>query len=314
MKRYAARRIAALVIVLWGVSILAFSLGSLAPGDPAEIRLLRQLGHPPTEEELTEKRREMGLDRPVLAQYVSWAGGALQGDLGRSWGTGEEVSDLLWEHLPRTAILAATSLGLAVMIALPLGVLAAHRRNSAADHGSRIAALLGASLPTFFIGYLLMFVFGVELGLLPVFGFTTPLHLILPSVTLGLASAAILTRLTRSSVLEVLGEDFIRIGRAMGLHPASVLFRHALRNALVPVLTVIGLSFGHLLSGTVIVEWIFSWPGLGKLAIDAIHARDLPLIQGFVLVTGTMYVLVNLLTDLTYVWADPRVRLQGQAG
>lgn len=313
MKRYAARRVAALVVVLWGVSILAFGLGSLAPGDPAEIRLLRQLGHPPTQEELRAKRQEMRLDRPLVAQYASWAGGALQGDLGRSWGTGEEVSVLLWEHLPRTALLAVAALGLAVTIAVPLGVLAARRRNSLADHGSRVAALLGASLPTFFIGYLLMFVLGVELGLLPVFGFTSAKHLVLPAVTLALSSGAILTRLTRSSVLEVLGEDFIRAERAMGLRPRAVLFRHALRNALVPVLTVVGLSFGHLLSGTVVVEWIFSWPGLGKLAIDAIHARDLPLIQGFVLLTGTMYVMVNLVTDLTYVWADPRVRLRGGA-
>lgn len=312
MKRYAAGRLAALTIVLWGVSILAFALGSLAPGDPAELRLLRELGHPPTEEELRAKQEEMGLDRPILAQYSSWATGTLSGDLGRSWGTGEDVSDLLWEHFPRTAILAVTALGLSVAIALPLGVLAARRRNSLVDHGSRVSALLGASLPSFFVGYLLMFVFGVQLGLLPVFGFTSLEHLVLPATTLALGSSAILTRLTRSSVLEILGEDFIRVGRAMGLRPTAVLFRHALRNALVPVLTVVGLSFGHLLSGTVIVEWIFSWPGLGKLAIDAIHARDLPLIQGFVLFTGTMYVIVNLLTDLAYVWADPRVRLRGQ--
>ena len=313
MKRYVARRLASLVLVLFGVSVLAFALGSLAPGDPARLLMERTLGHQATDEEVAGMRHELGLDRPAVEQYVSWAGGALQGDLGTSWSNrNERVSDLLLDRLPRTVVLAVTAMLLAVVAAVPLGVLAARRRNSLTDHASRVAALLGASVPGFFVAYLLMFVFGVRLRLLPIFGFDSPSHLVLPAITLALGSAAILTRLTRSSLLEVLGEDFIRVGRAMGLRSRAVLFRHGLRNALIPILTVIGLSFGHLVAGSVIVEWIFNWPGLGKLALDAIHARDYPLIQGFVLFTGTMFVLMNLAIDLAYVWADPRVRFQAQ--
>lgn len=313
MKRYIARRLASLVIVLWGVSILSFLLGSLAPGDPARLLMERTLGHQASEEQVETMRRELGLDRPATAQYVSWAGGALRGDLGSSWSNrNERVSDLLLERFPRTALLALAAMGLSVLVAVPLGVAAARRRNSLTDHSSRVAALLGASVPGFFVAYLLMFVFGVQLRVLPIFGFDSPEHLVLPAVTLALGSAAILTRLTRSSLLEVLGEDYIRVGEAMGLRPRAVLFRHGLRNAVIPILTVIGLSFGHLMAGAVIVEWIFNWPGLGKLALDAIHARDYPLIQGFVLFTGTVFVLMNLATDLAYVWADPRVRLEAR--
>lgn len=314
MKRYIARRLASLVVVLWGVSVLSFSLGSLAPGDPARLLMERVLGHQPSDEQVGAKRHELGLDRPAVVQYASWAGNALRGDLGESWSNrGKRVEDLLVERLPRTAILAVAAMGLSVVIALPLGVAAARRRNSLTDHSSRVAALLGASIPGFFAAYLLMFVFGVRLRMLPIFGFDSPKNLVLPAVTLALGSSAILTRLTRSSLLEVMGEDYIRIGQAMGLRPRAVLFRHGLRNALIPILTVIGLSFGHLLGGAVIVESIFNWPGLGKLALDAIHARDLPLIQGFVLFTGTVFVLVNLAVDLAYLWADPRVRLQAAA-
>ena len=309
MRRYVTRRLASLLVVLWGVSVLSFVLGSIAPGDPAEIRLVRQLGHQPSQEELDAERRRLGLDRSIADQYRSWATGAVRGDLGRSWGSGQEVAGMLWERFPRTALLAVTALTVSMAVALPLGVMAARRRNSVADHSSRIAALLGASLPGFFIAYLLMYLFGVRLQVLPVFGFSSAQHLVLPSVTLALGSAAILTRLTRSSLLEVLGDDFIRAGRAMGLPSKAILFRHGLRNALIPILTVAGLSFGHLMAGAVVVEWIFNWPGLGKLAIDAIHSRDYPLVQGFVLFTGTVFVLVNLVTDLAYTWADPRVRL-----
>ncbi|MGH4022200.1 MAG: nickel ABC transporter permease [Pseudonocardiaceae bacterium] len=313
MRRYIVRRLASLIVVLWGVSVLSFALGSLAPGDPARILMERTLGHPATDEEVVQKRHELGLDRPVVVQYVSWAGGALRGDLGYSWSDrGQPVSHVLLERLPRTVALAVSALIISVLVAVPLGVIAARRQNSLVDHSSRVAALVGASIPSFFLGYLLMFVFGVWLQLLPIFGFASPQSIVLPAVTLALGASAILTRLTRSSLLEVLGEDYIRVGEAMGLRSRTVLFRHALRNALIPILTVIGLSFGHLLAGAVIVESIFNWPGLGKLALDAIHARDYPLIQGFVLLTGTVFVLMNLVTDLAYRWADPRVRLQGK--
>lgn len=313
MRRYVGKRLASLLVVLWGVSLLAFALGSLAPGDPAELALERALGRPPTAPELTAQRQKMGLDRPAVEQYGDWLSGAVRGDLGRSFRDGRPVLDLLGERLPRTALLAATALALSVAIAIPIGVLAAYRRNSVLDHSSRVLALLGASLPNFFMGYLLMFVFGVQLGLFPVFGFGSARHLVLPAVTLALGGAALLTRLTRSSLLEVLGEDYIRLAHAKGLRSTTILFRHGLRNALIPILTVIGLALGHLLAGAVIVETIYSWPGLGKLAVDAISQRDYPLIQGFVLFTGTLFVLMNLATDLAYVWADPRVRLQETA-
>lgn len=313
MAAYVARRLASLLAVLVGVSLLAFFLGAFAPGDPAEMVLQRELGHPPTAEQLQAKRVELGLDRPLPAQYAAWLSGAVRGDLGRSWGTGQGVFDLLKDRLPRTAILGFAALALAIVVALPLGIAAAYRQNSAVDHGSRIAALLGASVPNYLLGYVLMFVFGVQLGLLPVFGFGSASHLVLPVVTLGTAAAAILTRLTRSSVLEVLGEDYMRTARAKGLSGKAVLLRHAVRNAWNPIFSVIGLYVGHLLSGAVIVEWIFAWPGLGKLAVDAIQARDYPVVQGFVLFTGVVYVLANLLTDLTYAWLDPRVRLHAAA-
>lgn len=312
MRRYIARRLLSLMVVLWGVSVLSFGLGSLAPGDPAQILLERALGHPPTQEQLEAQRHEMGLDRPVMVQYGDWVSGAVTGDLGESYGNGESVTVLIRERFPRTALLALTALALSVCVALPFGIAAAYRRNSIVDHSSRLVALLGASLPSFFMGYLLMFIFGVKLQVLPVFGFTSAANLVLPSVTLALGGSALLTRLTRSSLLEVLGEDYIRVAQAKGLHKRTILVRHGLRNALIPILTVIGLSLGHLLAGAVIVEWIFSWPGLGKLAVDAIHERDLPLIQGFVLFSGALFVLINLVTDLAYTWADPRVRLQAQ--
>ncbi|MGI9034232.1 MAG: nickel ABC transporter permease [Acidimicrobiales bacterium] len=313
MKRYVARRLAALAIVLWGVSLLAFVLGKLAPGDPAEIYLQRALGQQPTEEQIVAQRHTMGLDRSAIDQYRSWVAGALRGDLGRSYTNGQGVASLLGERFPRTAVLALTALGLSVSLALPVGVLAAYRRNSVYDQGSRVVALLGASLPSFFMAYLLMFVFGVHWKLFPIFGFTSAHHLVLPAVTLALGGSALLTRLTRSSLLEVLGEDYIRLAQAKGLRNRTILFRHATRNALVPILTVVSLSLGQLSAGAVIVEWIFSWPGLGTLAIDAIHQRDLPLIQGFVLFTGTIFVLINLATDLAYGWADPRIRLGAES-
>lgn len=311
MSRYISRRLASLLVVLWGVSLLSFTLGSLAPGDPAELLLTRVLGHEPTPAELEAQRIAMGLDGSLVDQYLRWVGGVLRGDLGDSWGHADGVAELLLERFPRTAVLAVAGLAISILIALPLGVVAAYRRSTVVDHGARLVALLGASLPSFFLGYLLMFVFSVHFQVLPGFGFETPRHLVLPAVTLGMGGAALLTRLTRSSLLDVLGEGYMTLAQAKGLRRRTVVLHHALRNALVPILTVVALSLGHLLAGAVIVEWIFNWPGLGKLAVDAIHERDYPLIQGFVLVSGTVFVLINLVTDLAYTWADPRVRLQG---
>ena len=280
MRRYVASRVAWLLLALLGVSIITFALGVLAPGDPAEVVLERRLNQPPPQEQIDEQRRIMGLDRPLPAQYLNWLGRAVRGDLGRSWLKGLGVTEALRQRIPRTAALAFAAAALSIAIGVPAGVLAATRRNAVADHVCRVGALLGASLPSYFTAYLLILLFAVRLDVVPAFGFGSLRHLVLPTITLALGPAAVLTRLTRSAVLEVLSEDFVRTARAKGLRQWAVLFRHALRNAGVPLLTVAGLSLGHLLGGSLIVEWVFAWPGMGDLAIAAIHDRDYPLIQG----------------------------------
>lgn len=311
MSRYAVRRLASIVLALLGVSVLTFALGVLAPGDPAEVVLSRSLGQPPTDEQLAVKRHELGIDRPLPVQYVDWLGGAIQGDFGHSWLRGVRVQDAMVERIPRTVILAISAAVLSLVIGIPVGVVAATRRNSILDHVSRAGALFGASVPSFFTAYLLIYLFAVRFRAVPVFGFGSAAHLVLPAVTLALGPAAVLARFTRSTVLEVLGEDYVRTAAAKGARGTAVLFRHALRNAMIPVVTIVGLSVGHLLGGSLIVEWVFAWPGMGDLAVSAIQDRDYPLVQGFVLFAATVYLVVNLLVDLSYVYLDPRVRLEG---
>ena len=310
MKAYLASKIAALLFVLLGVTTLAFVLGRLAPGDPAEIVLERALGRPPTEEQIDSMRQQMGLDRPVAAQYAAWITGIAHGELGQSWGSGDRVSALLLERLPRTLLLATTALGLSVAVALPLGVWAAARTGSPVDHLTRMSAVLSTSLPTFFIGYVLMYLFGVRLRLLPIFGFGSLRHLVLPALTLAFATTGMLMRVTRASVSEALQQPFVLAAMARGVPRVVVLYRHALKAALVPILAVGAFAAGHLLSGAMIVEWMFSWPGLGTLGLDAIYNRDYPLIQGLVLVSGTAFTLVTFAADIAYAWADPRIHLQ----
>lgn len=310
MKAYLASKIAALLFVLLGVTTLAFVLGRLAPGDPAEIVLERALGRPPTEHQIDSMRQQMGLDRPVAAQYAAWITGIAHGELGQSWGSGDRVSALLLERLPRTLLLATTALGLSVAVALPLGVWAAARTGSPVDHVTRISAVLSTSLPTFFIGYVLMYLFGVRLRLLPIFGFGSMRHLVMPALTLAFATTGMLMRVTRASVSETLQQPFVLAAMARGVPRVVVLYRHALKAALVPILAVGALAAGHLLSGAMIVEWMFSWPGLGTLGLDAIYNRDYPLIQGLVLVSGTAFTLVTFAADIAYAWADPRIHLQ----
>lgn len=309
MRAYLARRAAALALVLVGVTVLSFALGHFAPGDPAQLLLEQSQGQAPSDEQVRAKRQELGLDRPLVVQYGDWSLGVLRGDLGESWANGDSVSGLLRNRFPRTALLGITAVSLSVLIAIPFGALAARSPNSLLDHASRVTAMAGASLPSFFIGYLLMYLFGVALQVLPTSGYGSPRHLVLPACTLALGSAAVLTRLTRSSFLEVMSEPYIQSAHAKGVTGRRVLFRHGLRNALNPILSVSGLQLGHLLAGAVVVEWIYAWPGLGKLAVDAIYDRDYPLIQGFVLLSATIVVLTNLVTDLAYAWTDPRVRL-----
>jgi len=309
MARYLLRRLIYLVPVWLGISFVAFSLANLTPGDPARLMLQRQLERQPTAEEVARARDDLQLDDPFIVRYVRWLGDAMTGDLGTSYRTGESVLGALMDRFPNTLQITLLGLLLALAVALPLGVMSAVWRRSPIDHASRIVALLGASMPSYWVAYLLILLFAVRLKVLPVAGQGTWQHLVLPSVTLGLGASASLMRLTRSEMLEVLGQDFIRTSRAKGLGPRAVVVGHALRNALIPVTTVAGLRFAGLLGGAVIVETIFAWPGIGKFVLDSIFDRDYPVVQGFVMFMGTVFLLVNLLVDLSYAWLDPRIRL-----
>ena len=308
---YVARRLVWLVVVLLGASALTFALGLLAPGDPAQLILERTQELPPTPVQIAEKRVELGLDRPVSEQYVSWLGRAVRGDLGESWLSGESVSTSIRERLPRTLLLTSTAFLLSIMLALPVGVLAASKRNTLVDNVFRAAAIVVASTPGFLLAYVLILLLAVRLQLLPAFGFGSAADLVLPALALALGSAAGLSRFTRSAVLEVMEDDYMRTARAKGVGTSDLLLRHALRNAFLPIATVIGLSLGGLFGGAFIVEWIFNWPGIGTLAVEAINDKDYPVIQGFVLVTAAAAVVANFLTDLAYGLIDPRVRVVG---
>jgi peptide/nickel transport system permease protein len=307
--RYIARRLAYLVPVWLGISILAFALSLLAPGDP--VRQVLQAGgiDAPSSEQIIALRRELGLDQPGPLRYARWLGNALRGDLGRSYRTGEPVLQSLADRFPRTAELALVAVSLGLLIALPLGIVSALFRNRLVDQIARIGALVGASVPSFWLAYLLILFFAVQLRLLPVAGASEPRHIVLPALTLAVGAAASLTRLTRSAMLEELFQDYVRTARAKGLRERAVVVGHALRNALVAIVTITGIRLAGLLGGAVIVETIFAWPGIGKYVVDSIFIRDYPTIQGFVLFTGSIVLLVNLAVDVSYVWLDPRVRL-----
>lgn len=311
MGRYLLRRLLYLAPVWLGVSIIAFGLANLAPGDPARLMLQNQLGLQPTPEEVARARDELGLDDPIIVRYARWLGSALTGDLGTSYRNGESVLGGLVERFPRTLQIAVLSMVFTVVFALPLGVVSAVHRNSPLDHMTRVLALLGAAIPSYVVAYVLILVFAVKLHLLPVAGRGSWQHLILPSVTLALAAMASMMRLTRSEMLDVLGQDYVRTSRAKGLSDRAVYLRHAFRNALIPVVTIAGLRFAGLLGGAVIVEMIFAWPGIGMFMLDAIFARDYPVIQGFVIFMGTVFILVNLVIDISYAWLDPRIRYAG---
>lgn len=306
---YVLRRLISLVPVWIGVSLLAFGVANLAPGDPAEMLLLRQTGNPPSVEAVRQLRTEMGLDEPFVERYVKWLGKAVTGDLGKSYGSGESVLATLSQRFPATLRLAAASLVLGLFVAIPLGVIAAVTRGRWPDYLARIFSLVGTSVPGFVLGYLLILVFAVSLHLLPVAGSDGWKFAVLPVMTLGLAEAAALSRLTRGSMLEVLSEDYVRTARAKGLPRRLVVLRHALRNALVALASLGGVRFGRLLGGAVIVEYVFARAGMGTTVVDAIHDRDYPMIQGFILFMGTVFVTVNLVVDLSYLWLDPRLRV-----
>jgi peptide/nickel transport system permease protein len=311
---YIVRRVLYLIPTWLGITLLAFVLFSLTPGDPAATYFIRKFDRTPNPRELEQVRERFGLDEPLAEQYVTWVANALQGDLGTSFTTGRPVAEELLERFPATLELAAAATLLAVAIAIPLGILAAVRRNSVLDQVTRAAATLAASVPSFWLALLLIIVFSVKLQLLPATGRHGLESLVLPALALGIGEAALVARLARSSLLEVLGEDYIATARAKGISERAVIVRHGLRNALTAVVTQVGLTFGFLLAYSAIIEVVFVWPGIGRLAVDAIFQRDLPVIQGFVVFAGTVFILINLAVDLLYLKLDPRVTLLGPRG
>ncbi len=305
MARYLIRRILMTIPVLVGVATLVFSLIHLVPGDPAQA----MLGEGASPQDIAALRTRLGLDQPLVTQYGRFMLGAVRGDLGKSLRTGRPVSTSILERMPATSELAAASMLVAILFALPLGVAAAVWHGTSIDHAAMTTALVGVSMPNFWLGPMLAIVFAVQLGWLPVSGRGSLAHLVLPAVTLGASLAAILARMTRTSLLEELREPYVAAARARGVSRWQSVWRHALRNSLVPVVTIIGLQLGAVLTGTIITETIFSWPGVGRLLIQSISFRDYPMVQGCILLIAVTYVSVNVLTDLVYGWLDPRVRL-----
>jgi peptide/nickel transport system permease protein len=305
MTPYLVRRLALSVVVLWGAATIVFAAIRLAPGDPAQL----MLGSSATADDVAALRARLGLDQPMAVQYGRYLLSVARLDLGESLRFNRPTVEAITERIPQTARLAIVAMAVAVLLSFTLGITAALRWGGPVDRAISVLSLLGQSAPTFWLGIMLILLFARELRLLPSGGADTWQHLVLPATTLALPLVGILTRLIRSGLLDVLHEDYIRTARAKGLAPRLVLTRHALLNMLIPVVTVIGLQVGHLLGGTVIVETVFAWPGVGRLLVDAIGDRDYPLVQAAILFITTGFVLINLLVDLSYAFLDPRIRL-----
>ncbi len=306
MGRFLARRLVLTIPVLIGVATLVFSLIHLIPGDPAQA----MLGEAAPQADVEELRQRLGLDRPLFEQYGLFLRGLTKGDLGTSLRTGLPVTDQIVERMPATFELAAAAMLIAIVFSMPLGIAAAVRRGTAIDHAAMTVSLAGVSVPNFWLGPLLAILFAVELGWLPVSGRGTWAHLVLPAVSLGAALAAILARMTRATMLEELREPYVQAARARGVSRSRAVLRHAFRNSLIPIVTLIGLQFGAVLTGAVITETIFAWPGIGRLLIQSIGFRDYPLVQGCILLIALTYVGVNLVTDMLYGVLDPRIRYE----
>ena len=305
MARHLVHRLLLTLPALWLVLTMVFLLIHMVPGDPVE----QMLGEGANLSQIAELRHALGLDQPLLTQYGHYLGQIVRGDLGHSFKFQAPVRQVIFERYPATLELAFLALLVCAALAIPAGVWAAYRRGSNADRAVGVFSLLGLAVPNFALGPLLIVLFSIQLGWLPVSGRGGVLNYILPAATLGAALAAILTRMVRGAMLEELSSDYVRTARAKGLPASVVLVRHALRNALIPIITILGLQFGTLLAGTIVTETIFSWPGIGRLTVQAISSRDYPLLQGCILVIALSYVLVNLLTDVLYALIDPRVRL-----
>ena len=304
MLRYIGNRLLYTIPVLWLVVSVVFLLIHLVPGDPIQ----QMLGENASSTDIQAARHAYGLDVPIGRQYLNYWKGVFRGDLGRSFRFDQPVSRVIALRFPQTLLLTLASMTVALLISIPAGVRSARRRNRWDDRALSFVSLLGLSFPNFALGPILILFFAIFLGLLPVSGSGTPAHLVLPAITMGGALAAILTRMVRTAMLEELGQDYIRTARAKGLSEEVVVYKHALRNALVPVLTVVGLQFGALLAGAIVTETIFSWPGIGRLTIQAINSRDYYLVQGCILMIGLTYVVVNFMTDFVYSLANPRIR------
>lgn len=312
MLRFAAARLALIPPMLLGVSLLVFTMLRLGPGDPA-LDYLRLSQVPPTDAAIADARAMLGLDRPFLVQYLDWLWHALQGDFGLSYATRRPVLPELLGYLPATLELAGTALVVSLAFSLPLGAWAAGHRGGWQDRLVRGIAVLGVSLPNFWVAFLLVAAFSVSLGWLPAMGSGTALHLVMPALAICLMSLSVNARLLRASMLEVAGARHVLYARLRGLPERAVTRRHVFRNALVPVVTATGMHVGELLGGALVVETIFSWPGVGRYAVSAIYDRDYPVIQCFTLVMTVVFVLCNLAVDLAYAWLDPRIRLGGDA-
>ena len=316
MSTYVLRRATLTIPVVLGVTLVVFLMLHFLPGDPVLMMLTEQAGQTApssstniSPETYANMRRELGLDQPLVVQYGKFLWGVVRGDLGHSFRSQQPVLDMILRNLPYTFSLAAVSLGVSLTLGLLLGIVAAIKRDSWVDAVAMTLAALGVSMPSFWLGIMLLLIFALQLRLLPAVGPPSDWQsLVLPAITLGFGSSATIARLMRSGLVEVLHQDYVRTARAKGLAERAVVLRHSLKNALIPVVTVVGLQFGTLLSGTVVIETVFARPGIGRMAVQAILEKDFPVVQGVVLFTATTYVLANFLVDLSYAWLDPRIR------
>lgn len=306
MGKYVLKRLLLLIPVLLGVSLLVFAIMSFTPGDPAQLIL----GENAPKEAVLKLRNDMGLNDSFFLQYFRFLKNAIMGDFGRSYTTGREVFQEIFARFPNTLILSILGVTIAVVIGIPVGIISATRQYSFLDSFSMVIALLGVSMPVFWLGLMLILLFSVKLDILPSVGFNGIKSVILPAVTLGVGSAAIITRMTRSSMLEVIRQDYIRTARAKGVAEKAVIVRHALKNALIPIITVIGLQFGSLLGGAVLTESVYSWPGVGRLMVEAIRQKDTPTVLAAVVFLAAAFSVVNLLVDILYAYVDPRIKSQ----
>ena len=307
MLRYVTGRLLGLLPVLLGVTVLVFVMLRIAPGDPL-IALLGEESQGISRQALEEMRQQYGLDANPVSQYFTFLGGVVQGDLGTSVRTKQPVVREIASRLPATLLLAGAGITISLVLGLTLGILAAVYRRTVVDYLAIVVALAGVSVPVFWSGLILMLVFALQLGWLPASGYGTWRHLVLPATAIGFASSAIVARVTRSSMIEVRRADYVRTARAKGVGERRVNLRHALRNAMLPIITVIGLQFGGLLGGSVLTETVFAWPGIGRLVVDSIRAQDAPLVQGTVLFIAVVFIVINLLVDLSYALLNPRIR------